>query len=98
MNDKQQRILRYYQTRPNNPPSVREVMAACGISSGSVAAYNINALVEAGRLERFGGHGQARGVRLAGPDKKSLVSLLIENSRLRQRVAALEQQLAEAGR
>lgn len=95
MNDIEQRILKYYQSRPDDPPTVREVMAACQISSTSVAAHHINAMVAAGNLERFGGNGRARGVRLANSD---VARLRLRVAFLEAKVRDLENQLRTAAR
>lgn len=62
---KQARILGYirsYILASGYPPSLREITDACHFSSTSVAAYNLDRLVEQGRIERD--PDIARGIRL----------------------------------
>ncbi len=55
LSDKQQRIKTYitrYVSDNGYPPSIREIQAACKISSTSVVDYNLNILQNRGLLER----------------------------------------------
>lgn len=87
MSDRQAAILRYLKTRPADPPTVREIMAACGISSTSVVHYNLRELAAAGHIEL---HGKSRGIRLVGYVDE-LTRLKSENMRLRVELARLRQ-------
>ncbi len=61
------RILAYIvatRARTGISPDTREIVAACGLSSTSVAAYHIRRLERAGRVTVA--RGQARGVVPAG--------------------------------
>jgi repressor LexA len=49
-------------------PSLRDIMAGCGISSTSVASYNLNALEAEGHLKRR--PGLSRGIRLLSPSPR----------------------------
>lgn len=44
-------IIDYAIEHGGNSPTIREMMGATGISSSSVVAYNVHALVRLGRLE-----------------------------------------------
>lgn len=55
LSDKQKRIQNYitrYVSDNGYPPSIREIQAACHISSTSVVDYNLNILANRGVLER----------------------------------------------
>ncbi|MEJ2061452.1 MAG: transcriptional repressor LexA [Gammaproteobacteria bacterium] len=65
MHPKQAEILQYlrdYQALHGRAPTLGEIGRAVGLASRSTAHYHVNALVEAGHLERSPGW---RGVRLA---------------------------------
>lgn len=47
------------------PPSTRELCALTGINSTSLMVRYIDGLVQRGKLERVGGAGAARSIRLA---------------------------------
>lgn len=95
MNDnqrRQRRIMDYYRSRPDNPPTIREIMAACDISSTSVVAYHLDRLIEAGLLVSSGGLGQARKIRL--PSDAAHLRLRVRF--LEAKVRELERKLGEA--
>lgn len=45
----------------NIPPSIREIQDACSISSTCVVVYNINKLIQDGRVERVAKKFSSRG-------------------------------------
>jgi len=59
-----ERVLAFLQSRPDDPPTVREIMAACDISSTSVVSYTLKQLADAGKITRK--KLKSRSVRLAG--------------------------------
>jgi len=68
LSTRQQRILdfmRRFGEENGYSPSLRDIMAGCGISSTSVASYNLNALEGEGYLRRR--PGLSRGIRLLSP-------------------------------
>jgi repressor LexA len=72
LSDKQQRILEYlleYAEDHAYPPSIREICQACGISSTSVADYNLNALERKGHIRRNAN--SARGIEVVGAARPS---------------------------
>ena len=62
----------------NYPPTVRDIVAGCGISSTSVAVYNLDILERAGYIRRH--HEVSRGIELVGgsfvPRTKVLVPII----------------------
>lgn len=54
-------ISRFYRER-NYPPTIRDIVRGCGISSTSVADYNLDILENRGYLRRH--HGISRGIEL----------------------------------
>ncbi len=55
MSDKQRRIIHFIErflSDKGYPPSIRDIQAACGISSTSVVDYNLNILKSRGHIER----------------------------------------------
>jgi AcrR family transcriptional regulator len=67
LSDRQRRILDYVTlllTRDDKSPTLREIAEACDVSSTSVAAYNLDKLVERGLLVRIGQHNDTRSLRL----------------------------------
>ncbi len=65
LSSKQQRIIdfiRHFQTEHNCPPTIREIVNGCGISSTSVADYNLDILKREGYLRRRSG--VSRGIEL----------------------------------
>ena len=48
-------FLRAFATDHQYPPSIREVVAGCNLSSTAVASYNLSHLVEKGYLRRVPG-------------------------------------------
>jgi repressor LexA len=69
LSSRQQRILefigRFYKDR-RYPPTVREIVSSCGISSTSVADYNLNILEREGYIRRH--PGISRGIELSAQD------------------------------
>jgi repressor LexA len=65
LSDKQKRIQNYisrYVSDNGYPPSIREIQAACRISSTSVVDYNLNILANRGLLQRHAD--VSRGIKL----------------------------------
>jgi repressor LexA len=91
---RQRRILAYIRGC-DIPPTRREIGDACGISSTSVVAYNLDVLEAAGYITIT--PGVARGIRLTGPDPRAaeIARLRAENEQLRERVAELEAKLQD---
>jgi SOS-response transcriptional repressor LexA len=76
LTDRQQRILDYVTvtiTRDDRSPSLNEIRQACNISSTSVVAYNLDRLIERGRLVRIGELNDVRRVRLPTNPWRDLV-------------------------
>ncbi len=70
LSERQQRILAFleeYLDEHGYPPSIREICQACGISSTSVADYNLKALEQKGYLRRNADI--SRGLELVGRDR-----------------------------
>ena len=68
---RQQRMLdflRRFGEENGYLPSLRDIMAGCGISSTSVASYNLNALEREGHLKRR--PGLSRGISLLSPSPR----------------------------
>ena len=68
LSTRQQRMLdfmRRFREENGYSPSLRDIMAGCGVSSTSVASYNLNALEREGYLRRR--PGLSRGIRLLSP-------------------------------
>ena len=55
-------IIRYKMAHDGNSPSIREMGDACGVSSTSVVAYNLEKLERAGKIEIDG----SRGIQVVG--------------------------------
>ncbi len=58
LSTKQKRIIEFirtFQSQRHYPPSVRDILSGCGISSTSVVAYNLKILERLGILARHGG-------------------------------------------
>lgn len=71
LSERQRNIIKYMQTYIESngfPPTIREIGAATGINSTSVVNYNLNKLVQAGEIERFG-H-TSRGLRLMKQNRR----------------------------
>lgn len=68
LSPKQQRIIdfiyRFWQER-SYPPTVRNIVTGCGISSTSVVDYNLNILAQGGYIRRH--PGVSRGIKLLSP-------------------------------
>ncbi|HEX9976226.1 MAG TPA: transcriptional repressor LexA [Dehalococcoidales bacterium] len=65
LSDKQQRIIEFIQqfwTDRGYPPTVRDIVNGCGISSTSVVDYNLNILEREGHIRRHSGI--SRGIEL----------------------------------
>jgi repressor LexA len=79
LSDKQRRIITFinrFLSERGYPPSIRDIQAACGISSTSVVDYNLNILESKGHIRR---HAEvSRGIKLltkrsdAGPSADSV--------------------------
>ncbi len=68
LSKRQQNMLRFmhrYTGEQGFPPSIREIGEECEIGSTSVVNYNLNKLVEAGYIVRFGK--VSRGLRIIAP-------------------------------
>ena len=64
---KQQRIMEFirdFLMDRGYPPSIRDIVSGCGLSSTSVADYNLNILERGGYIRRH--HGVSRGIELLG--------------------------------
>lgn len=78
MTDKTTRVLAYLRQRPH--ATYREIAAACGLSSTSVAAYQVSALERRG-LVRRGPERQARSLEVVGSDPlREAARLLLERT------------------
>lgn len=76
--DKDTRILAYLRRHPR--ASYREIAAACGLSSTSVASYQVSRLVERG-LVRRGPYHHARALMVVGVDPlREAAALLLERA------------------
>lgn len=67
LSQRQKKILGYlreFTSRKGYPPSIRDIGAACGISSTSVVNYNLNILEREGHIRRD--HEVSRGIELRG--------------------------------
>jgi len=68
MSDTAQEIMRYIicykAAHDGNSPTIREICDECGVSSTSVAAYNLEKLERAGKIVLAGGG--ARGIQVVG--------------------------------
>jgi repressor LexA len=67
LSDKQQRIIEFIQQFWGDrgyPPTVRDIVNGCGISSTSVVDYNLNILEREGHIRRHSGI--SRGIELIG--------------------------------
>lgn len=80
LTSKQQNILdfvRYFITERGYPPTVRDIVTGCGISSTSVVSYNLDILCQRGYIRR---HPEvSRGIELSNqsPDKDNLLQVPI---------------------
>jgi len=71
LSQRQKKILGYlreFMGRKGYPPSIRDIGAACGISSTSVVNYNLNILEREGHIRRD--HDVSRGIELRGDRRK----------------------------
>lgn len=67
LSSKQQRIvdfIRHFWHERNYPPTIRDIVSGCAISSTSVVDYNLNILEREGYIHRH--PGISRGIELAG--------------------------------
>jgi repressor LexA len=74
LSQKQERILdflRRYLDERDYPPTVRDIVKGCGISSTSVVDYNLNILEREGYIRR--GREISRGIELVDSDRRRLV-------------------------
>lgn len=85
LRDKQARILTFlkdYTAWRSYPPTVREITDGCGLSSASVALYNLRILERKGYLTRK--PGIARGIALTNRGREwpppALVSSIMEDA------------------
>jgi len=80
LSSKQQRIIdfiRHFLVDGGYPPTIRDIVSGCGISSTSVVDYNLNILERAGYIRR---HPEgSRGIELLGrsPDLRSRIQIPI---------------------
>jgi repressor LexA len=75
---KQQRILdfiRRFQKEHHYPPTVRDILRGCDISSTSVVDYNLVALERYGSILRHAGI--SRGIELVNPDSEGIIKVPI---------------------
>ncbi len=76
MSDKQRRIINFIErflSDKGYPPSIRDIQAACGISSTSVVDYNLNILKSRGHIERDADVSRGIKLRTRTPTSDSLV-------------------------
>jgi len=74
LSSKQKRILsflRKFRDERDYPPTVRDILKGCGISSTSVVDYNLKILEREGYIRRD--REVSRGIELMGRDKRRLV-------------------------
>lgn len=74
LSERQQHMYAFIQrffAEKGRPPTIREIGAACGISSTSVVNYNLNILEKAGLISRD--KEVSRGLRLTGQSGRSMV-------------------------
>lgn len=72
LSSRQEKILEYirgYMRHHGIPPSIRDIVAGCGISSTSVADYNLKHLERLGFIRRH--HEISRGIELVTKDGRS---------------------------
>jgi repressor LexA len=80
LSDKQQRIvsfIRHFWSEHNYPPSIRDIVAGCSLSSTSVADYNLKILEKKGAIRRH--REVSRGIELparAAPSRKLQVPII----------------------
>ena len=71
LSPKQERIINFvteFLQDKGYPPTIRDIAAACGISSTSVVAYNLNKLEQAGYIRRHSDI--SRGIKFLSPQQK----------------------------
>jgi repressor LexA len=71
LSPKQERIINFVIEFLNDkgyPPTIRDIVAGCGISSTSVVAYNLNKLEQAGYIRRHSDI--SRGIKFLNPQQK----------------------------
>jgi repressor LexA len=68
-------FLRRFREEKDYPPTIRDIVKACGISSTSVVDYNLKILEKEGHIRRD--REVSRGIELLGESKKRLVSVPI---------------------
>ena len=74
MEPKQLKILCFtgsYFNEHEYPPTVREIMRGCDISSTSVVVYNLNLLEKSGMIERT--RGRAGGIKILRPGLQAIL-------------------------
>ena len=59
-------IVTYKRNHDGNSPTGREIMDACNISSTSMVDFYLNELAKKGKIERLGGKGASRNIRVVG--------------------------------
>lgn len=68
-------FLRRFREEKDYPPTIRDIVKACGISSTSVVDYNLKILEKEGHIHRD--REVSRGIELLGESKKRLVRVPI---------------------
>jgi len=68
-------FLRRFREEKDYPPTIRDILKACGISSTSVVDYNLKILEKEGHIRRD--REVSRGIELLGGSRKRLVSVPI---------------------
>jgi len=78
LSPKQRQIIKFIHSFYENrgyPPTIRDIVSGCSISSTSVVAYNLNILEQKGYIRR---HGEiARGIELITPPAVSRTSVQV---------------------
>ena len=74
LSTKQRRILgflRHFREEKDYPPTIRDILKACGISSTSVVDYNLKVLEREGHIRRD--REVSRGIELLGKERRRMV-------------------------
>lgn len=98
LTERQQEVLQFilaWNDQHGVPPSYREIGDHLGIRSTNGVSDHVKALVRKGHLERVGGHGSARSLRVARAARRSLREDAVVGVPVLGRIAAGSPILAE---
>jgi len=85
-------FIRFHQDEQGYPPTIREIMVGCRLSTTSLVNHYLNKLAAQGLIERV--DGTARGIRLVPQDDAPTALTTLYDNLLRQK-RALEQSVAQ---